>query len=96
MRVPSPFWLDKLRYRDSDPLPAPWRILTNLVPSSPRCAGPLGAAKDAGAAILGLVADADVEDYDLVSFGAEAWCDRRSGAARGNDEARRDVMCDLG
>jgi len=77
-----PVLLDKLRYRDSDPLPGTARILTNLVRQF--AANALGRlrAKDAGAAILGLVQTRDVQDYDLVSFGAEAlvWIGDRAAA----------------
>ncbi|HWE23381.1 MAG TPA: HEAT repeat domain-containing protein [Myxococcales bacterium] len=77
-----PVLLEKLRYRDPDPSAGTARILTNLVRQF--AANALGRlrAKDAVAPILALVQTRDPQDYDLVSFCAEAlvWIGDRGSA----------------
>jgi HEAT repeat protein len=77
-----PVLLDKLGYRDPDPLAGTARILTNLVRQF--AANALGRlrATEARAPILALVQTRDAQDYDLVGFGAEAlvWIGDRSAA----------------
>ena len=77
-----PVLLDKLRYRDSDPLPGTARILTNLVRQF--AANALGRlrSKEAVAPILAFIETKDAQDIDLVSFCTEAlvWIGDRSAA----------------
>jgi HEAT repeat protein len=77
-----PVLLDKLGYRDPDPLAGTARILTNLVRQF--AANALGRlrAKEAKAPLLALVQTRDPQDYDLVGFSAEAlvWIGDRSAA----------------
>src|SRR5229473_449443 len=63
-----PVLLEKLHYKDSDPLPGTARLLTNLVRQF--AANALGRlrAKEAAAPILALVQTRDPQDLDLVSF----------------------------
>jgi HEAT repeat protein len=77
-----PVLLEKLRYKDSDPLPGTARLLTNLVRQF--AANALGRlrAKEAAAPILALVQTRDAQDFDLVSFCSEAlvWIGDRAQA----------------
>jgi HEAT repeat protein len=67
-----PVLLEKLRYKDPDPLPGTARLLTNLVRQF--AANALGRlrAKEAAAPILSLVQTRDPQDLDLVRFCVEA------------------------
>jgi len=77
-----PVLLEKLRYKDPDPLPGTARLLTNLVRQF--AANALGRlrAKEAAAPILALAQTRDPQDLDLVSFCSEAlvWIGDRSQA----------------
>src|SRR6266849_3884972 len=77
-----PVLLEKLHYKDSDPLPGTARLLTNLVRQF--AANALGRlrAKEAAAPILALVQTRDPQDLDLVSFCSEAlvWIGDRAQA----------------
>jgi HEAT repeat protein len=77
-----PVLLEKLRYRDPDPLPGTARLLTNLVRQF--AANALGRlrAKEAAAPILALVQTRDPQDADLVAFCSEAlvWIGERNQA----------------
>src|SRR5262249_27449074 len=67
-----PVLLEKLRYKDPDPLPGTARLLTNLVRQfSANALGRLR-AKEAAAPILALVQTRDPQDTDLVLFCSEA------------------------
>src|SRR5438105_11504109 len=74
--------LERLRYKDPDPLPGTARLLTNLVRQF--AANALGRlrSKDAAAPILALVQTRDPQDVDLVSFASEAlvWIGDRTQA----------------
>jgi HEAT repeat protein len=77
-----PVLMEKLRYRDPDPLAGTARLLSNLVRQfSANALGRLR-AKDAAAPILALIQTNDAQDLDLVSFSAEAlvWIGDRSMA----------------
>jgi len=67
-----PVLLEKLRYKDPDPLPGTARLLTNLVRQF--AANALGRlrAKEAAAPILALVQTRDPQDADLIGFCSEA------------------------
>jgi HEAT repeat protein len=77
-----PVLLEKLRYKDPDPLPGTARILTNLVRQF--AANALGRlrSKDGAAPILALVQTRDPQDLDLVGFASEAlvWIGDRAQA----------------
>jgi len=77
-----PVLLEKLRYKDPDPLPGTARILTNLVRQF--AANALGRlrSKDGTAPILALVQTRDPQDLDLVGFASEAlvWIGDRAQA----------------
>ena len=77
-----PVLLEKLRYKDPDPIPGTARLLTNLVRQF--AANALGRlrAKEAAAPILALVQTRDPQDVDLVSFCVEAliWIGDRAQA----------------
>jgi HEAT repeat protein len=77
-----PVLLEKLRYKDPDPLPGTARLLTNLVRQF--AANALGRlrAKEAAAPILALVQTRDPQDTDLVRFSSEAlvWIGDRAQA----------------
>ena len=67
-----PVLLEKLRYKDPDPLPGTARLLTNLVRQF--AANALGRlrAREAAAPILALVQTRDPQQLDLVRFCSEA------------------------
>ena len=77
-----PVLLERLRYKDPDPLPGTARLLTNLVRQF--AANALGRlrSKDAAAPILALVQTRDPQDLDLVSFASESlvWIGDRAQA----------------
>src|SRR3989440_9059863 len=77
-----PVLLEKLKYKDPDPLPGTARLLTNL--GRPFAANALGRlrSKDGAAPILALVQTRDPQDPDLVSFASEAlvWIGDRTQA----------------
>src|SRR5438270_7465579 len=77
-----PVLLEKLKYKDPDPLAGTARLLTNLVRQF--AANALGRlrSKDAAAPILALVQTRDPQDVDLVSFASEAlvWIGDRTQA----------------
>jgi HEAT repeat protein len=77
-----PVLLEKLKYKDPDPIPGTARLLTNLVRQF--AANALGRlrAKEAAGPILALVQTKDPQDLDLVSFSSEAliWIGDRAQA----------------
>src|SRR5438309_4328353 len=77
-----PVLLEKLKYKDPDPLPGTARLLTNLVRQF--AANALGRlrAREAGAPILALVQTRDPQELDLVAFCSEAlvWIGDRAQA----------------
>jgi HEAT repeat protein len=77
-----PVLLEKLRYKDPDPIPGTARLLTNLVRQFAVNALGRLRAKEAAAPILALVQTRDPQDVDLVSFSVEAliWIGDRAQA----------------
>ena len=89
-----PVLLAKLKYVDADPVPGTSRLLTNLVRMfSANALGKLRAAQ-AAAQIQGLVATANAQDEELVSYAAEAlvWLGERAQAGELMKKAQSGVL----
>ena len=89
-----PVLLAKLKYVDPDPVPGTSRLLTNLVRMfSANALGKLRAAQ-AAPPIQGLVATANAQDEELVSFAAEAlvWLGERAQAGELMKKAQSGVL----